>query len=430
MLNNGGTAGESPANSSSASTTAPTHDRERRAYEWIGALVELPERFAGTWSERQAAERIATWMRELGIQDVSIGPTPGGPRGGLVLAIHAGVAALGCWWGGFVGVLLAALAAWSFRKAFQTGSAPLASVFSAPESLNVVGRVGAERPAHRVVLSAHIDAAQAGWIFSPTPSDRFARFNRRFRRDDGQPQSAHAVNHAMVLVAVVLALGAWLGAHGWLFGLARALAVIGLLIACGSGLQWAASRATPGANDNASAVAAMLICAERLLAELPAEVELWLVGTGAEEVGCKGMHGFVDRHLDWPMESTYFVNFECVGGGALHYIRSEGLLGKLSYPPLLNELARRVAAGGGCGEVTPTDLLAATDGHVPAARGYATLSLISLEANGVPRNYHRPDDTVERIDCSTVVRAADFGAAVALAALRGEAGPISPEQHA
>ena len=72
-----------------------------------------------------------------------------------------------------------------------------------------------------------------------------------------------------------------------------------------------------------------------------------------------------------------------------------------------------------------TSLLAATDGHVPAQRGYPTLSLISLEPNGVPRNYHRPDDTVEGIDCATVVRAADFAAAVATAALRGDAGPIA-----
>ena len=61
---------------------------------------------------------------------------------------------------------------------------------------------------------------------------------------------------------------------------------------------------------------------------------------------------------------------------------------------------------------------------MPADLGYPTLSLISLEANGVPRNYHRVEDTVDGIDMSTVVRAADFGAAVAQAALRGAAGPI------
>ena len=92
---------------------------------------------------------------------------------------------------------------------------------------------------------------------------------------------------------------------------------------------------------------------------------------------------------------------------------------------MLLEVARRVAASGAFGEVTPTDLLASTDGHVPAERGYPSLSLISLDTNGVPLNYHRTDDTVDGIDTAMVVRAADFAAEVVMAVLRAEAGPIA-----
>ena len=84
-----------------------------------------------------------------------------------------------------------------------------------------------------------------------------------------------------------------------------------------------------------------------------------------------------------------------------------------------------MAASGAFGELTSTDLMAATDGHVPARLGYASLSLISLEADGVPLNYHRSGDLPEALDMETVVRAADFGAAVVRVALRGEAGPIA-----
>ena len=59
-----------------------------------------------------------------------------------------------------------------------------------------------------------------------------------------------------------------------------------------------------------------------------------------------------------------------------------------------------------------------------AAAGYQKV-LISLDSNGVPLNYHRVEDTADGIDTGTVVRAADFGAAVAMAALRAEAGPIA-----
>jgi Iap family predicted aminopeptidase len=62
-------------------------------------------------------------------------------------------------------------------------------------------------------------------------------------------------------------------------------------------------------------------------------------------------------------------------------------------------------------------LLAGTDGNVPARLGYPTLSIIALEENGVPRNYHQVTDTPDRIDMDTVVRAADFGVAAARFAL-------------
>jgi len=401
-------------------------DRESRAREWIRLLTELPERFAGGSGERQAAERVGAWMRDLGIGSVTVEPAPGAPRAGLGLALHTGVAALGCWWGGMAGALLAVLGALSFVREVRHRRPSLSRFFRPTDSANVIGRYGADSPAQRVVLSAHIDTTQAGWIFSRDLANLFARTSLTMRRRNGHPPGPHAVPEALLIGAAVLMVALWFGAHGALLGLLRLFLGFALLVACVLGLQWAASPATPGANDNASAVAAMLICAERLMAALPGNVQLWLIGTGAEEVGSGGMHAFVDRHRDWPPEHTYYVNFECVGGGTLHYIASEGILGKVSYPPALLELARRLAAGDGFGAVTSTHLLAGTDGHVPAERGYPSLSLISLEASGVPRNYHRRDDTVDGIDLAMVVRAADFGAAVAFAALRGDAGPIRP----
>ncbi len=398
---------------------APT--RAARAREWIRVLADLPERFAGTASERKAAERIAVWMQETGIADVSVPSVPGRAHTALLFAVHGGLAALGCWMGGFLGMLMAVLAAWSFSSDLRRRRPVLARLLPAPDSVNVVGRIGPSEPAQRIVVSAHIDTTRAALIFRPFWADFFARFQQR---GDRLPPGALAVPEFLLFAGAGVTIVAWLGAHGLLFGLARVGLLVGLLIVCGIGLQWLASPPTPGANDNASAVAAMLLCAEKLSGRLPPDTELWLVGTGSEEDGCNGMHAFVDRHRDWPKDRTYFVNFECVGGGTFHYVNSEGMLARSTYPPPLLEVARRVAAGGAFGAVTPADLLAATDGHVPAELGYPTLSLICLEANGVPRNYHRVEDTVDFIDLDSVVRAADFGAAVVLAAARGASGPI------
>jgi hypothetical protein len=387
----------------------------------------MPARFAGTGGERAAAEHIAEWMRGLGARDVSLVPTPGAPRAGIVVGMHAGLGALGCYWGGFFGFLLAALAAWSFRSEYRRRRRILSRLPSAPDSVNVTGRLGNPNPTRRVVISAHIDTAQAGWIFRRELADLFAGLADSARNPDEPPPGPLALPEALLLAAALIALGSWLGAYGFLFGLAKVVVIALLAINCILTLQWAQSPPTPGANDNASAVAAMLTCGEQLARDLPDDVEIWLVGTGAEEVGCVGIEGFVNGHRDWPKDRTYFVNFECVGGGALHYIRTEGLLYKQSFPPMMVDLARRVAASGAFGTVTPTDLLANTDGHVPAHHDYPCLSMISLEANGVPRNYHRLEDTVDGIDMTTVVRAADFAAAVTSAALGGEGGPIDVE---
>jgi hypothetical protein len=310
----------------------------------------------------------------------------------------------------------------SFRREFRADAPLLSRWLPAPGSLNVVGRAGSRTPARRIVLSAHVDSARAGWIFSEKPARLFARLATR---RDGPPPGPHALPEALLLTAAGVALAAWLGAGGFWIGAARLALGLALAAGCLAALEWALAQPSPGANDNASGVAAMLTCAEQLLAQLPDDTELWVVGTGAEEAGCCGMRTLCDTHRDWAKDATYFVNFDSVGGGALHAIRSEGTLAKTAYPPLMVELARRVAASGVFAEVAVTDLMAGSDGRIPAARGFPTLSLVALDEHGVPSKYHRAGDLPEALDMATVIRAADFGAAVAWAALRGEAGPIA-----
>lgn len=403
----------------------PSTGREARAGEWIRLLTAIPARFAGTASERTAAERVAEWAQQLGAREADLTPVPAPPKAGAVLALHLGVAALGLYIGGFLGAALALTASVSFHCEYRRHIRVLSRLLGGTQSVNVIARMGSEKPARRVVLTAHIDTTQAGWLFSAGVADFFAMFSGGTRKDGEPPMGPIVFPEIGVHVAAVLAIAGWMGAHGFLFWLISAVTLGILVFGTVATFQWATAPPTPGANDNASAVAAMLTCAERLLPAVPDDVEIVCVGTGAEEVGCIGVRRLIDSHPEWQPDSTYFVNFECVGGGALHWVRTEGLLTKGGYPPMLIDLARRIAAGGKYGEITPTDLMAATDGHVPADRGFPTLSLISLLPNGVPLNYHRLDDTADAIDTSIVVRSADFGAAVACAALAGQAGPIS-----
>ncbi|MFC6669066.1 M28 family metallopeptidase [Marinobacterium aestuariivivens] len=189
-----------------------------------------------------------------------------------------------------------------------------------------------------------------------------------------------------------------------------------LLVVCALGLQWALAKTTPGANDNASAVAAMLQAAEVLNRQLPEDTELWVVATGAEEIGSRGMQAFMNRHPDWPKDRCYFINFESVGSTHLHYAVNEGASKKTHYSDASNAFAARLAESTDQGPITPIELMIGTDGRVPARRGYEALSLVSLEANQVPRNYHRPNDIAEYIELDTVQRAGGFAVEAALAA--------------
>jgi hypothetical protein len=390
-------------------------ERQIRAFHWVRLLAELPGRLAGAPTEREAADRVESWIRELGVDEVARAPVPSRPRPGWSMALHLGLGALGCWWGGFLGTALSLIAAISYRRELGDGPPGLSRWVPAPPSVNVVGRAGAREPRHRVVLSAHIDGPQAGWLFS----ERVAGLLW------GPLPGPLVLAHGLLFVAVGLALATWLGAGGFLLGAARLLVGGGLALGAAAGVEWALARPSPAANGNASGVAALLTCAEQLLAQLPEDAELWIVGTGAGEVGACGMRAFLDEHPDWAHESTCFLNFERVGGGDLHWVRSEGTLARISGPPMLAELARRVAASGVFGQVTPTDLPIGTDGREPARLGYPTLSIVSLEAGGAPSHHRRADDLPEALDMAAVIRSADFAASVAWASLRGEAGPLA-----
>lgn len=401
-------------------------ERQQRALQWIQALCDLPHRVSGTLYERLAAEEIAKWLEQLGLTQVQVLPARGGPRPGRVLALHAAVGLLGFLWGGLFGVLLAVLAWVSFSLENRRHKRLLSNLLPAPDSVNVVARHGSPHALHRVVLSAHIDTTEAGAVFSPKFARWFASWNhKRQGAQNRLPVPPLAVPELLLVAGALVTLMDWTGSHGFVFGLLELGSGLGLFLTTALGVQWAWAKPTPGANDNASAVAAMLLAAEQVRQKLGDEIELVVAGTGAEECGSGGMWEILDSHPQWDRDRTFFINFECVGGGNLHYVSSEGLLGRVHYPPRLLEVARCVAASGSFGEVTPVHLLAGTDGKVPVLCGYPTLSLITLDDNGVPRNYHLPEDTPDQIDPEAVVRAADFGAAVAEAAVRGNLSPAS-----
>jgi hypothetical protein len=159
-------------------------------------------------------------MREIGFEEVVRTPVASRPPPGSALALHLGLGALGCWIGGIPGLLLAGLALLSFRREQRRGVRGLSALFGARDSLNVAARAGAERPRRRLVLTAHIDATRAGWVFSRRFVERFAPYLRRRGISPTAP-GPFALPERLLWAAGVIAAASALGAEGWLFGLVR-----------------------------------------------------------------------------------------------------------------------------------------------------------------------------------------------------------------
>jgi len=408
-------------------------ERQIRAFHWIRLLAELTGRSAGTDQEGEAGARVEVWLRDIGFEEVSAESVPARPRPGWVWALHLGLGALGCALGGAPGVpwnaqlgaaagfALTALAALSFRREVSGGRPLLTRWAPVRDSLIVTARTGASRPRRRIVLTAALDAPRTTRLFA----GRLGAFGGAPRDGIGLPRGLAAGPWALWVAAVVVTAAAALGAPGLPVLAARVAIGASLAWLAAASLRWAFASVSPGANDDASGVAAMLTAAEQIAAHLPPDAELWCAATGGGQAGACGANALIGAHPEWFQGATAFVHFEGVGAGDLHYAASEGLLVRLHHAPMLRELARRVAACGAYGFVAPAHLATDTGGRVAARRGGHVLSLVALGEDGLPLHHLSRDDQVQQIDTEAVIRAADFGASVVSAYLRGDAEPLA-----
>jgi len=102
---------------------------------------------------------------------------------------------------------------------------------------------------------------------------------------------------------------------------AAGIALSALIVAIA--VDIARSPIVPGANDNLSAVAALVALAE-LLRERPVPgLRVLLVSCGAEEVLQGGIYGFAERHFaNLRKDRTWFLNLDTIGSPEL--IMAEG----------------------------------------------------------------------------------------------------------
>lgn len=369
-----------------------------RLRSWLEELEQI-RRPSASEGERRAAEWLVERFGEIGAE-ARIEAEAAHGTFWWPLGIGAAMGALG----GFAalrgrrrfGAALAAAAAAGMASDFPPGRRLLRRALPRRTTYNVVCELGSVEAERTVVLIAHHDAAHSGLVFHPELPNIADRLGLIERSDTSPPLMAPVLGGP-----VLAALGAFTGS--------RLLAKLGLLLGLGSAAAMAdigLRDAVPGANDNGTAVVALLALAERLLEEPPAELRVILLSVGSEESFSEGIKAFGERHFDeLPRQSTFFLCLETLGSPHLLVLRGEGFLRMREYPPRALALIDGLAEELGIRLYPNLRLRNGTDGLEPLAAGYETAVLASCTDLKQPANYHWWHDLAENVDFDTVADA-------------------------
>ncbi len=250
-------------------------------------------------------------------------------------------------------------------------------------SYNVIGHIPASGKAvRRVIVTAHYDSSRSSIMFSP-------RFVKGFRN------TFIGVVISMFLMFILTALY-WITHVVWLKVLVGVLTLDPLVTVVLLIHREIRGQYTHGANDNASGVAVLLGIAERFSASPLANTDIFLVATGAEEVGMAGMVSFVREHKDL-VRDAYIINIDNCGAGKVSYIIEEGMIKQYAADHTMVAIADKVAKGSSMNVTPRIYTMMSTDALVPLSRGYRAMSIMAFDDEGMLPNWHWETDVFENV---------------------------------
>jgi hypothetical protein len=361
--------------------------------------LERIERPSASEGEREAAEWLVGRFAELGAE-ARIEAEPAHGTYWWPLGIGAALGALGAVLGlkgrRLLGALLAAAGAAGIADDFPPGQRRLRRLLPKRTTYNVVCELGDPAAERTVVLIAHHDAAHSGLVFHPALPEIADRLGLVERSDTSPPLMAPVVG-GPVLAALGAATGRKLLAK---LGLFLGLGTVAAMTDIGS------RKSVPAANDNGTAVVALLALTRRFLADPPEGIRVVLLSTGSEESFSEGMKAFGERHFgELPRESTFFLCLETLGATHLLALKGEGFLKMRDYPPRALAFVEGVAEELDIWLYPNLRTYNGTDGLESRVAGYETVALCSCTDLKQPGRYHWPDDVAANVDFDTVERA-------------------------
>jgi hypothetical protein len=355
--------------------------------------------------ERKAGDYIADQLRALGIGNVrseNFQTVPSTYWGyGLSFAAALTGSLMVLFLGGrdvlILAIIMSSLGVWGMLAETEFASSWVRWVLPRQPSLNVSGWITSQgNVRQRVVLCAHLDTHRTPVFYS----------SKRW----------HAWFSVLVgLCFLSMVAGVLIYATALLFGWDHLRwASLGLvpiqLYALGMCLHADFTPFSPGANDNASGVAAVLALAKRL-AKNPLEgTEVHLAFTGCEEVGARGMSAFLEKHGKELGRDTVYIVLDEVGLGVLKYLTADGLLIKHKTHPLALESARKAAQALPGMKILEEAGLAYTDALQATKRGLIALTVCTIPdpQSGDESHWHRMSDTLENIHVEDIENCLTF----------------------
>jgi peptidase M28-like protein len=377
-------------------------DVERRLLATVEHLAAL-ERAPCSPGEREAAEWIAGRLRAHGCEVQVEAERVHGSFHWVLLALAGiagagGIAALRGRRG--LGLLAGALSAASMWEDLSGGRRRWLRRRALPQgdTWNVVAEAGDRSAQRTLVVLAHHDSARTSFIFDQRSARLLAAHAPwlLYRLDRWPP--------LMWLVVGGPLLVAWGSVRG-----RRGPLAAGTVVCAGTAAVMAdmsTNAVVPGANDNATAVAALVELA-RDLAERPvAGLRVLLVSTGAEEANQEGIIAFARRHeAELDPNRTSFLCLDTIGSPDLSMVEGEGFLVMRDYPAAFKDRVDAAARAAGVPLRRGLRLSFATDGLIALRAGYPAASVGSVNEYMMPSNYHWPTDTADRVDYRTVAGA-------------------------
>jgi hypothetical protein len=375
--------------------------------ELVRRLVAFSGRTAGTDAERRAAAWLRDHLRGGGhppaTQALWVRPT-----WALAVGLHAALAVAASALSvshPVLGLALLGVCLTSLLGDLSGAFFWLRRLTPRRATQNVVVSPAQDDPERvQLVLTANVDAGWAAAAYRDTWARPEARLRRLLHGHLPSPLGLAAV---AVAVLALLAAARVAGAAGTALGVVQLRPSLYLVVLLGALADVAFAAPAPGANANASGVAAATEAFARLTGpSAPTHLDVQLVLAGAGEGGALGLAAFLRERAraGWRAQDVAVVAIEPCGAGSLRYFTHEGPVWALRLHPRLIESARRAATSGSAPEATPFRSHSAGAAHAARRRGWPAIAIGGLDAHDRPGRARQGRDTSDRVDPAVIER--------------------------